>query len=292
MQKWTKTLIVGTVGILVLGILATVALAQSDGQDTPAPPELGRQDRGKLDADRDSYLAAALGISEDELAAAQVEARIAGIDAMLDAGLITQQQAERLREQAEADDLGPRGFDFGRGHFDRGLGDLIDPQALLADALGITVDELEAAQDEAFSSMLTDAVAEGLLTQEEADLKLAMRALKDTVEPDAILADALGISVEELTAAREDGTLRDLMAEQDPLELRAALVAGYEAAVNQAAADGLITQAQADEILGMPFPFFGRGHGGGHHRGGGPRGGFGGGAGEFGPGALGTAFDA
>lgn len=147
-----------------------------------------------------------------------------------------------------------------------------DWQTYLADALGITVDELEDAQQRAFEAAIGDAVTAGDLTQEQADRMLAAHALMAYIDRQAILATALGMSPEELEAAFAKGqTIRDLMDEKglDAETLMANAQAAYEAAVQQAVADGVITQAQADEILaGETFNFFGHGEHGGHHHGG------------------------
>jgi hypothetical protein len=146
----------------------------------------------------------------------------------------------------------------------------------LAEALGITVDELNDAQDEAYAAWLADAVERGQLTQEQADQILAQRALKSYIDGNAILAEALGMTVDELEAALADQSLTDLMVERgiDSATLQANAQAAYEAAVQQAVADGVITQAQADEILaGSNFNLFGRGGFGGRHGGRGGRGG-------------------
>ena len=45
----------------------------------------------------------------------------------------------------------------------------------------------------------------GDLTQDEADLMLAQQALKGYIDPEALQAKALGITVEELQAARDAG---------------------------------------------------------------------------------------
>ena len=71
----------------------------------------------------------------------------------------------------------------------------------LAEALGITVDELADAQQRAYGAALADAVAAGQLTQEQADDILARRALKRAIDKNAILAEALGLTVDELEAA-------------------------------------------------------------------------------------------
>ena len=90
------------------------------------------------------------------------------------------------------------------------------PAELLADALGITVDELKAACEAAWEARLAQAVADGRITQEQADMILARRALADYLDRDAI---------------------------------REAIRAIYEDAVQQAVTDGVITQEQADAIL-------------------------------------------
>lgn len=144
----------------------------------------------------------------------------------------------------------------------------------LAEALGITVEELADAQERAYGAALADAVAAGQLTQEQADDILARRALKSAIDKNAILAEALGLTVDELEAALAGGqSLADLMTAQgiDSATLMANAQAAYEAAVQQAVADGVITQAQADAILaGDSFGLFG--HGGLRGFGGGGRG--------------------
>ncbi len=148
---------------------------------------------------------------------------------------------------------GPHGFAGGeRG--DRGVE--------LAEQLGISVEELQAAQEAAREQALAEALADGRISQEQADLMTAGQALREYVDRDAILAGALGITVDELTAAREDGSLRDLMASVDRDELHASMQEATEAAVAQAVADGVITQEQADLLAERSGP-----GGRGDHRG-------------------------
>ena len=186
---------------------------------------------------------------------------------------------------------------LGRGlpGFDRHMfGSDIDYDALLAEALGISVEELQAAQQQAYSAALDQAVENGDLTAEEADLIRAQQALKASIDPEALQAEALGMSVEELQAARDAGTsMSDILTEQGltSAEYRTALQAAYEAAVQQAVSDGVITQEQADLVLssGMRVlpgmePF---GRDGGH----GGRGGHGGPEGFGGPGMFGQPDD-
>ena len=98
-------------------------------------------------------------------------------------------------------------------------------------------------------------------------------ALSDTISRTALVAEALGITTEELEAALADGqSLSELMtaAGIDADTLQTNVQAAYEAAVARAVADGVITQAQADAVLAQEsngFGLFG-GHGFGGHGGG------------------------
>jgi hypothetical protein len=267
-----KTLIiVGAILILLLALGATVAFAQATNDSTPesaaaALPPLAHPGDGGLPeglTSRDELLANALGITVEELQAAQVEARNAAIDQALEDGLITEAQAEWLRER----DFGFRdhhGFGF-PGFDNKGE----DHDVFLADALGISVGKLQAARAEAEAAALAEMVDAGYLTQEQADLMAARQALKGAIDKEALMAEALGINVDELQAAREEGTsMAELI---DSLGLTASEVAtahqaAYEAAVQQAVEDGVLTQAQADQILssdlgGREFGGFFGGHG-------------------------------
>jgi hypothetical protein len=199
--------------------------------------------------------------------------------------------------------FGHRGGRFGGGAFGRGgFGDKEAREAALADALGISVEELEAAQLEARATLIEQAEAEGLITAEQADLLLALPELQTYMDREAWLASALGMSVEELQAALEDGTrLSDLIEELglDPITVRESVQAARAEAIQQAVDDDVITQAQADEILsGSEFGFHlgleGRGFGGGRGHGRGPGGaGLGSfGTGQNGNGVLAPAFGA
>jgi nucleoid DNA-binding protein len=174
----------------------------------------------------------------------------------------------------------------------------------IADALGISAEEYDAAVDTAHDQVLDEAVAEGALTQEQAD------AIKERQElgygprmgnrggflgprggmgaggwmggPEnsliAVAAEQLGMTLEELVTALEDGetTIADLATAQgvDPQAIADAYIAARADLLAQAVADGRITQSQADlmlehmeeevaEHLSEPFPFGNRGFGGG-----------------------------
>jgi hypothetical protein len=162
---------------------------------------------------------------------------------------------------------GIRGFPGGR--HGGSWGDL-DYDSFLADALGITVQELQDAYDEADTALLDEAVTRGYITEEDVELMKARNALMAYIDRDAIYAEALGISVEDLEEAREnDKSLSDLFdeLELEPEAVREAMQAAYEKAVQEAVGAGVITQTQADQILegegGFPM-FDGRGGFHGH----------------------------
>ena len=98
-----------------------------------------------------------------------------------------------------------RGFDLGdmRGEY----------QGFLADALGITVDELQAAQLKARDAMIDKAVADGTLTQEQADLMKARQAFMQyyAAENAQTMEDALNAAVEAGALTQEQA---DLLLEQ------------------------------------------------------------------------------
>jgi hypothetical protein len=105
----------------------------------------------------------------------------------------------------------------------------------LAEALGISVPELEAAQAKARDTVMAEAIEAGTITQEQADLMKARGAISAYVQE--------------------------------------AMTKAFGEAVEQALADGVITQAQADLLLenedmgfrgpGGFFGFGGRGKFGG-----------------------------
>jgi uncharacterized protein YidB (DUF937 family) len=119
----------------------------------------------------------------------------------------------------------------------------------LAEALGITVEELQAARQKVYADRLAQAVQDGYLTQDEANTMLAMQALKGYLDRTALMAQALGVSVEEFEAAHDEGTLGDLLADITPADLQEKMQTAVEDAVRQAVNDNVITQEQAALVL-------------------------------------------
>ena len=201
--------------------------------------------------DYHALLAEALGITVEELEAAHEVAQAAALAQAVEEGLITQEQADQITVWGGMG--GKRGFRGFRGR----PGPLADPkgkidgQALLAEALGISVEELQAARETANQAAIAQAIEEGIITQEQADQMQARKDLHNYIDPQALLTEALGISVEDLQAARDEGkTLTDLLAENDldAATVRDNLKAAHEKALAQAVEDGVITQEQADEM--------------------------------------------
>lgn len=173
----------------------------------------------------------------------------------------------------------------------------------LAQALGISIAELQSAQQKATEAALKQAVEQGLITEKQAEWfqsnsphspfgkRIFAWLNQNGIELNGLLAEALGISVEELQAARQkaveiaidqavaNGKLTQEQA--DLMKARRALLgdqnfinamrAAFEAAVKKAVEEGVITQAQADLLLqqrqsmpdwqgmpGFPPPFGGQ----------------------------------
>ncbi|MBN1642061.1 MAG: hypothetical protein JXA09_12570 [Anaerolineae bacterium] len=202
--------------------------------------------------DYQRLLAEALGIEVDALQAAYEAARTAAIEQAVAEGLITRERADEMLV------WGGRGLDV--FHLGRRPKDVtsstIDEEALLAEALGITVDALQEARQEANQAAIAQAIADGLITQEQADQMQSRRDLERYLDKNTLLAQALGMTVEELESAYDaDKTLSDLLSETglDAATVRDRLQEAYQSAIAQAVADGVITQAQADELLDRPF---------------------------------------
>lgn len=212
------------------------AQVNQDAPATPSSPDKSAR------LDYEEALAAALGITEDELETAQETAAKAALDQAVADGALTQSQADQLLERF--DDGFPMRARGGRMGLPGFAAVDLDWDSLLADALGISVDDLDAARDQVYADMLAQAVAAGRLTQEQADLAQARHDLMSYLQP-------------KMEAAREQ-------------------------ALQDAVADGIITQEQLDALQSGGFG--GMGHMGGMMGGPGGHGGRGGhwGQGQFG----------
>lgn len=213
---------------------------QEPGGDMLIGPGDPQRPGGRLKAG--TFLAEALGITVEELQAAFQSARQTLLGQAVELGLITQDQAEAIQEGY----LAP-----GRKLMTE-LKDQVDFEAALANELGITTEELDSAKEEAHDAARGKALEEGLITPEQADLREAMRALKGYIDREALIAGALGITVEQLQEYRDNGTrLPEIMDELGLTreEFQISMQSAFEAALQKAVDDGVITAEQMQLIL-------------------------------------------
>ena len=170
-------------------------------------------------------LANALGISTDTLNTAYQTAYAAALKEAVSQGLITQVQADQLSTNGNV-------FPFGNRWDGWLTQNGIDFNTFLADALGISVDELKSATQTAYDANIDQAVTDGKLTQDQADMMKGKYALSNDTA------------------------------------FQSSMNTAYTAAVNQAVSSGVITQAQADLILKNSENMFNPGLGGWGGRGG------------------------
>ena len=139
-------------------------------------------------------------------------------------------------------------------------------QELLAAELGISIEELELAREAAKDTALTEALANGDITQEQFDLIEAKEAFREVFDKKAATADALGLTVEELEAAKEAGTDKATLLEDAGMtrdELKTAVEEAKAQALEDAVANGDITAEQAELIENAPERGRGGRNGGG-----------------------------
>jgi hypothetical protein len=200
----------------------------------------------------ETFLAQALGITVQQLQTAEQKAFEAAVQQALDKGLITQNQADTLIL---------RGGWIGRGGMDGNLfgqNSGIDYQSLLATQLNITTAALQSAQKQAYTNQINQAVQNGTLTQQQADLILGRYALQSYLDPTALFAKALGITTDQLQTYQNQGmTISQILSAvgKTAAEVRDAEQAAYQAAIQQAITDGTITQAQANAVLNSGYGF-------------------------------------
>ncbi|MFN2304849.1 MAG: hypothetical protein ACK2TV_14050 [Anaerolineales bacterium] len=204
-RKTLVTLVI--VGLLVAGgvFLALTKNSVQAASDTSRTETaiLGAKG-GHVDA---ANLAEALGISVDELTEAKAAAVDQTIDQALELNLITQVQADALKSEESSHRMGLFKL-LNNDDIEQ-----LDYDTFLFDALGITEEEYIDAVDAVEQAQLDEAVAEGTITQEEADAIAGQRALLGSSKFSASMKDA------------------------------------YQAAIEEALEDGTITQAQADALL-------------------------------------------
>ncbi len=134
-------------------------------------------------------------------------------------------------------------------------------QEALAEKLGVTVEELQAAQDAARTDMLDDALASGRITEEQAERlrnaepgerrhgvgQRVRHGIGNVLES---AAEILGLTTDEVRAGFSEGqSLNDMAAEQGVTDLEAQLVSKLTADIEAKVADGSITREQGDQMI-------------------------------------------
>ena len=148
----------------------------------------------------------------------------------------------------------------------------------------MTKDDLRTAYETSATAAIDAASADGDITSTQADRlteavtadrsdltdseRDTLRSLRGaaTVDVTAVYASLFDMTSEEVEAAREDGTLRDLLADVNRVALAAALVDVRDAAIDAAEDAGDITAEQAELLRDTGAGFGGSGgyRGGGH----------------------------
>ena len=209
MKKFIPIFLAGAFTMIaVLAVVGFVAYRQVNAMAAPAQvrntASMFYANAG-TGAAKDSDLATALGIDVTRLQDAYKAAWAEALKEAVAAGKITQSQADQMTQSGNMRGFGPAaGWLTSAG---------IDFNALLAKQLNITVDQLTAAYAKAFTVKIDQAVKDGRMTQDQADLAKGRYSLSTNQK------------------------------------FQDALKAAYEAAINQAVKDGVITQSQADLIL-------------------------------------------
>jgi uncharacterized protein YidB (DUF937 family) len=316
-------------GVLTLAAMLStgIVLAQEDGSETPTATETVSPDEGDADEpqsgatdpgsercmDFNARLAENLGISEEDLESAMTATQLELLDEAIADGDVDEEDAGAIREQIESGDQQIcLGFGFNKhlsGAFEKpgflpAFGLLSEPAAVaeflgvdpaevleafaggdslaeLAEANGKTRDELKAYLTERVQARLDEAVANGMLEQQNADELIAefeehldtlidgnRSLLRGFAFPDGIiegfpsqslrgvasadLAEFLGASVEEVNEALAEGTSYAELAEANGKsrdELKQFLRDEFQAKVDERLAAGDIDADEAEELL-------------------------------------------
>lgn len=214
-MKLSKKRIAAVVSMAAVAAFALV-VAVAAPQAVAAQGGPGGFSRGGSDAARmagpsqDTYLADALGITAEELQAAQQQAAEAGIDQAVADGKLTQEQADQIKERAGRF-MGMIGK-FGK--FGPSGDTATDHEALLADALGISVEDLQDAQAEAKDAALAQALEDGKITQEQIDEMNTMKALREYMEEQGLQDKIQALYAETLQGAVEAGVITQEQADE------------------------------------------------------------------------------
>ena len=236
--KWSRTLPNAMALLLIVPALILAGCGKSKTASADAPPAAnnaqtnaansnaaapaagqansaaGQDRQAAFNLDVNTPLAKTLGITPDQLQTVEQQAMDAALKQAVTAGQMTQQQADAQRARGTGQMTA-----FGR-FGNRGL----DYQTSLATALNVSVADLTAAEESAWKAALDQAVADGKIPQDRANLMEAERAFQ-TYE----------------ATQRQAGQGQSTQGQP-----------AYADRVGQALTAGAITQAQADLLKANP----------------------------------------
>ena len=201
-HRWSLLAVTAVLAVVLVSaaVLPTAAFAQGAPWDRTSQRGFPGDFPGVPTNDGQD-LADALGITLDELEAAQQEVFDATLAQAVADGKLTQERADQIKERSGMARFGMIGRS---GRF---AGDSIDRNALLADALGITVAELEAAQETVREAAHAQAVEDGKLSQEQAEQMTAMRDLMNYFQEQGVPEQMKAIIEDAVQAAVDDGVI-------------------------------------------------------------------------------------
>lgn len=168
--RMRSLVVAGIVGMLfaALGVGAVLAEGGSEvddkkrsGHGTGAGYGVDREKASSWDEGREAF-AGALGVTVEDLDAAARQVALDRVDEAVEAGKITEEEAAEIRtrvESSEAGDWHPRGRGFG----------LSAGGEALAEALGVTVEDLKAAMRQVLLDRIDAAVKTGKVSEEKAE---------------------------------------------------------------------------------------------------------------------------
>ncbi len=224
--------------------IAAVALAIAAGAITLAGALGAGPAAAGGDDDERSAFAEALGVTVEQLEAAKRQVMLDRIAAAVESGALSEERAATLRAAIESGEEPGHGRGFGGDGFGFGWhGDEGDEGAAFAEALGVTVEQLESAMRQVALARIDAAVEAGKLTEARAaTLRAAIESGEDLdrgfghrdgrgdkdahrieSEGGAALATALGVTVEQLEAAfgQVEATMRQRALDRIDAELAA-----------------------------------------------------------------------
>lgn len=259
-KKWIWIIVSGAlVAVLGIGVFAAaqvdnvMAAAADIVSDDATEWNHGGRGRGRSAGmgrfEMDEALADYLGMTEEEVEDAFAAAREEFFEQAGEEGFVPAEGSGMFQGRGmpfgmsgENDIMGPFGFGVGEPEF----------HTYLAAELGITVEELEEALDAVHDQMLAFQVEQGFMTEDQVELMETRQAVMEYVDIEASLEEKLGVSLQDLRDARQEGeNPADILDEfnLDAGDIRDAIQETLEEAVAMAVEDGAITQDQADELL-------------------------------------------